>query len=51
MTYWILKCKSCGKEWKLLVSYPLDKEFQQLYHYCPHCKKNAFHEIIKYVEE
>jgi len=51
MTYWILKCKTCGKEWKLLVSYPLKKEFTELFHYCPYCKRNTYHEIIEYVEE
>ncbi len=50
MTYWILRCRSCRKEWKLNVSYPLKKEFTKLYHYCPFCRKNTFHDIIEYVE-
>ncbi len=51
MTYWILECTTCKKQWKLLVSYPLKKEFQKLYHYCPYCHRNTFHKIIEYVEE
>ncbi|WP_169696939.1 MULTISPECIES: hypothetical protein [Staphylothermus] len=51
MTYWILRCKTCGNKWKLLVSYPLKKEFKELYHYCPYCKRNTYHEIIEYIEE
>ncbi len=50
MTYWILKCRTCGNTWKLNVSYPLKKEFTKLYHYCPFCKKNTFHDILEYVE-
>lgn len=46
-----MKCKECGKEWKLLVCFPLSKEFSKLYHYCPHCGKNAFHDIVEYREE
>jgi hypothetical protein len=51
LTYWILRCRECGREWKLYVSFPLDKEFKKFYHYCPYCKKNTFHDIVKYVEE
>ncbi len=51
MPYWIMKCRECGREWKFKVSYNLKKEFNQLYHYCPYCKRNTFHEIIRYVEE
>lgn len=51
MGYWVLKCRECGIEWKLHVSFPLKKEFKQLYHYCPSCGRNTFHEILVYVEE
>lgn len=51
MGYWVLKCRECKKEWKLLVSFPLNREFSKLYHYCPHCGKNTFHDIIEYKEE
>lgn len=51
MGYWVLRCRECGLEWRLLVSFPLKKEFKQLYHYCSNCGKNTFHEIIGYVEE
>lgn len=51
MTYWLLKCRTCGNEWKLYVSYSLDKEFKRLYHYCPHCRTNTVHEIIGFFEE
>ncbi len=51
MTYWVLRCRTCGTTWKLLVSYPLKKEYKQLYHYCPACRKNTFHEILEYHED
>ncbi|MEM0379751.1 MAG: hypothetical protein QXW87_00215 [Desulfurococcaceae archaeon] len=51
MTYWILKCSSCNNEWRLYVSFPLDREFSKIYHYCPFCRRNTFHNIVKYVEE
>lgn len=49
MPHWVVKCKNCGSEWKLEVSFPLDREFKRLYHFCPVCRKNSFHEIVKYV--
>ncbi|MCY0868768.1 MAG: hypothetical protein OWQ48_06040 [Desulfurococcus sp.] len=51
MGYWIVKCSECGVERKLLVAFPLNKEFKKLYHYCPNCGRNTFHEILRYVEE
>ncbi|MEM1627953.1 MAG: hypothetical protein QXP02_00075 [Desulfurococcaceae archaeon] len=50
MGYWKLRCKNCNNEWKLLVSFPLKREFKRLYHYCVYCGKNTFHEIIEFVE-
>lgn len=47
----MLKCRECGVEWSLLVSFPLRKEFKQLYHYCPRCGRNTFHDILDYREE
>jgi ribosomal protein L44E len=46
----LLKCRECGNTWKLEVSFPLKKEFKQLFHYCPYCRKNTFHDILEYVE-
>ena len=51
MGYWVLKCRECNKEWKLLVSFPLKREFKQLYHYCENCGKNTFHDIVEYYEK
>lgn len=51
MGYWVLRCKECGREWKLLVSFPLSREFKRLYHYCSYCGKNTFHEILEYREK
>jgi len=51
LTYWVLRCRECGREWRLYASFPLDKEFKEFYHYCPYCGRNTFHDIVKYVEE
>lgn len=51
MPYWILRCRKCGREWRFNVSYNLKKEFTRLYHYCPYCRENTFHDIIEYVED
>ncbi|MEZ0394625.1 MAG: hypothetical protein ABWK00_06255 [Desulfurococcaceae archaeon] len=32
------------------MSFPLDKEYKRLYHYCKVCGENTFHEILGYVE-
>ncbi|MFP3144343.1 MAG: hypothetical protein RXQ93_04940 [Caldisphaera sp.] len=50
MTKWILRCKECKNEWVLPVSFDLNK-MKELYHYCPYCKKNTFHEPIKRLED
>lgn len=51
MGYWVLKCTECRNSWKLLVSFPLKQEYSKLYHFCPHCNRNTFHEVIEYREE
>ncbi|MEM4717811.1 MAG: hypothetical protein QXE81_03515 [Desulfurococcaceae archaeon] len=51
MGHWILRCRECNREWRILVSFPLKKEFKQLYHYCENCGKNTFHDILEYKEE
>jgi hypothetical protein len=51
MGCWLLKCRECGETWKLLVSFPLRKEFKQLFHYCSKCGRNTYHDIVDYVEE
>lgn len=50
MTKWKLRCTECGNVWVLDVSFPLDK-MGKIYHYCPFCKKNTFHEVIGRVDE
>ncbi|MEM1735048.1 MAG: hypothetical protein QXT88_00565 [Desulfurococcaceae archaeon] len=49
----MLRCRDCGNEWKLYVSYNLDKDFKNkhLYHYCPYCKRNTLNEILVFIEE
>ena len=52
MTKWLLRCTRCGKTWILEVSFDLTKlSTGRLYHYCPYCKRNTFHEIVKRIEE
>lgn len=47
---WILRCKNCGKIRKLYVGYDLSEE-KQIYVYCAKCRKNTFHEILKYEDD
>ncbi|MEB3757926.1 MAG: hypothetical protein GSR82_03875 [Desulfurococcales archaeon] len=49
MTSWILRCTECGREWKLDVSFNLH-EMGKIYHYCPYCKKNTFHVVVKRID-
>ncbi|WP_048061479.1 hypothetical protein [Hyperthermus butylicus] len=52
MTKWLLRCTRCGRTWVLEVSFDLTKLSNgRLYHYCPYCKQNTFHEVMKRVEE
>ncbi len=52
MTKWILRCNECGSEWVLEVSFDLTKLSKgMLYHFCPYCRKNTFHTIVRRVEE
>jgi ribosomal protein L44E len=47
-----LRCTRCGKTWVLEVSFDLTKlSGGKLYHYCPYCKRNTFHEVIKRLED
>ncbi len=41
----MVKCRECGNERVLKVSYYLG-DFKHLYHWCPICKKNTYHEIL-----
>ena len=50
MTSWRLRCTRCGRVWVLKVSYNL-KEMGRIYHWCPYCRVNTFHEVIEKVEE
>ncbi|MGB9708694.1 MAG: hypothetical protein ACP5II_04145 [Infirmifilum sp.] len=47
MTRWILKCESCGNEKILDVGFNL-YEFKKIYIYCPKCKSNTFHSIVRH---
>ncbi|MEM0282893.1 MAG: hypothetical protein QXE32_01075 [Sulfolobales archaeon] len=47
---WKLRCRNCGTEWILRVSYKID-DYRTLYHYCRVCGKNTFHDIIGRIEE
>ena len=52
MTRWLLRCTECGNTWLLEVSFDLTKLSQRrLYHYCPYCKRNTFHEILERIDE
>ena len=50
MTKWYLRCRTCKNTWALKVSYSL-KDMTKLYHYCPYCKKNTFHDILYYEDD
>ena len=47
---WVLRCRSCGRVWVLEVSFDIGG-MKQLYHYCPYCKRNTFHDILGRVGE
>jgi DNA-directed RNA polymerase subunit RPC12/RpoP len=52
LTKWLLRCTRCGRTWILEVSFDLTKlSTGKLYHYCPYCKQNTFHEVIKRIED
>ncbi|MGC9009005.1 MAG: hypothetical protein ACP5I7_00100 [Sulfolobales archaeon] len=44
-----LRCRECGTEWILKVSYRIN-DFRNLYHYCRVCRKNTFHDIIEKIK-
>ena len=50
MTIWVLRCKECGNTRRLDLGFNLF-EFQQLYLYCPVCKRNTFHSIEGPIEK
>lgn len=41
---WALVCGRCGREWVLEVSFNL-QGVRRLYHFCPYCRTNTFHEV------
>ncbi|MCS7128208.1 MAG: hypothetical protein N3E36_03410 [Sulfolobales archaeon] len=49
MPHWMLKCTECKTVWELNVAYNL-REYRRLYHYCPRCGRNTFHDILEYVD-
>lgn len=50
MTSWRLKCSRCGRVWVLKVSYNL-KEMGRIYHWCPYCRVNTFHEVLERIDD
>ncbi len=42
---WIVRCRECGTVWILEVSFDIS-DMDKIYHYCPRCKKNTFHDVI-----
>jgi len=51
LTKWRLRCTSCGTEWFLEVSFDLFKlSERRLYHYCPVCRRNTFHEVLEMID-
>ncbi len=42
---WILRCRECGTIWILEVSFDIS-DMDKVYHYCPKCKKNTFHDVL-----
>jgi uncharacterized protein YpbB len=52
MTKWLLRCTKCNNTWFLEVSFDLTKLAEKrLYHYCPYCEKNTFHEVLERIED
>jgi len=47
---WLLRCTVCGSIWVLEVSFDI-RDTKKLYHYCPKCKRNTFHEVLARVDE
>ena len=51
-TKWVLRCTECNRVWYLEVSFDLLKlKERRLYHFCPYCRRNTFHEVLKRVDE
>lgn len=50
MKGWRLKCTQCGQEWLLPVSFRL-ADMGKIYHYCPKCAENTFHQVLERVEK
>lgn len=49
MTVWILKCRDCGSEKEIDLGFNLYK-IGRIYIYCEKCRKNTFHDVIKYLD-
>ncbi len=47
---WLLRCRECGTIWVLEVSFDIS-DMDKVYHYCPRCKKNTFHDVLGRSEE
>ncbi len=47
---WILRCRECGTVWLLEVSFDIS-DMGTIYHYCPFCKRNTFHDIVGRAEK
>ncbi|WP_244403833.1 hypothetical protein [Pyrolobus fumarii] len=45
-----MRCTRCGRTWILEVSFDL-ASMGKLYHFCPHCRRNAFHEVLQRIED
>ncbi len=50
MTKWVLRCTRCGRTWVLEVSFDL-ASMGRIYHYCPYCRRNTFHEVVEKIED
>uniref|UniRef100_A0A7C2Z9J9 Uncharacterized protein n=1 Tax=Ignisphaera aggregans TaxID=334771 RepID=A0A7C2Z9J9_9CREN len=46
---WLMRCTVCGSMWILEVSFDI-RDTKRIYHYCPKCKRNTFHEVVAHVE-
>ena len=46
----MLRCTRCGRTWILEVSFDL-ASMGRIYHYCPYCRRNTFHEVVRRIEE
>ncbi len=45
---WVVRCSVCGIERLLKLSYHIG-DFKQLYHWCPVCRRNTYHDIVSRV--